>query len=302
VDAAVAAEVAVAERGDRVGLAWRPEIAAPLARRFDQIDMVEVVAENFMDPRGSAGLRALAAEVLVVLHGVSLGLASAHPVDERRLARLARLAEAAHLPVWSEHLAFVRADGCEIGHLAAPPRTAATIDGTLRNFARARAVVGTAPVLENIATLIDPPASTMGECAWIGAIAKHADATLLLDLHNLYANALNFGADPFAMLMGFPLERVRMVHLSGGVWIGGHGERGGQRGRLLDDHLHDVPSPVYELLESLAARVAQPLDVIIERDGHFPPLDDLLAQVRAARAALERGRARAVRAEERLAA
>ncbi len=289
----------MAELRDRVGLAWRPEIAAPLARQLDGIDLVEVVAENFMDRHGCAGLRALATEVPVVLHGVSLGLASAHPVDERRLARLARLADAAHLPVWSEHLAFVRAGGSEIGHLAAPPRTAATIEGTLRNLARARIVVGTAPVLENIATLIDPPASAMGECEWIGAIVQQADAALLLDLHNLYANALNFGADPRVMLHALPLERVRMVHLSGGVWIGG---RDGQPDRLLDDHLHDVPAPVYDLLEALAAQAPQPLDVIIERDGRYPPIETMLAQVRAARAALARGRERAALATQRLAA
>jgi uncharacterized protein len=284
---------------DRVGIAWRPEIAAALVRRRDQIDLVEVIAENFMDRHGSAALRALTTEVPVVLHSVSLGLASAHPVDERRLARLARLVDAARLPVWSEHLAFVRAGGCEIGHLAAPPRTAATIEGTLRNLARARTLVGTAPMLENIATLIDPPASTMDECAWIGAIAAHADVTFLLDLHNLYANAVNFGADPHAMLAALPLERVRVVHLSGGVWIG---EPSGARERLLDDHLHDVPTPVYELLEALAAQAAQPLDVIIERDGRYPPVDDLLAQVRIARTALAQGRARVARAEERFAA
>lgn len=201
--------------------------------------------------------------------------------------------------MWSEHLAFVRAGGCEIGHLAAPPRTEATIEGTLRNLARARAVVGTAPVLENIATLIDPPASTMGECGWIGAIAARADAALLLDLHNLYANALNFGADPHAMMRGLPLDRVRMVHLSGGVWIGG---RDGERQRLLDDHLHDVPPAVYDLLEGLAASAAHPLDVIIERDGCYPPIEALLAQVRDARAALARGRARTALAHARRAA
>lgn len=284
---------------DRVGLGWRPEAAAALARRLDELDLVEVIAENFMDRRGPAALRALASEVPVVLHGVSLGLASAHPVDEGRLARVARLAEAARLPTWSEHLAFVRAGGHEIGHLAAPPRTTATVEGTLRNLARATAVVGTAPVLENIATLIDPPASALDECAWIGAIARQGDAALLLDLHNLYANAVNFGADPHAMLASLPLARVRMVHLSGGVWIG---EPGGERERLLDDHLHDVPTPVYELLEALAARTAQPLDVIIERDGRYPPMDDLLAQVRLARTALARGRTRAARNEGRLAA
>ena len=284
---------------DRVGVGWRPEIAALLARRFDEIDLVEVIAENFMDRRGPAALRTLASEVPIMLHGVSLGLASAYPVDERRLSRLARLAEAARLPVWSEHLAFVRAGGREIGHLAAPPRTEATIEGALRNLARARAVVGTAPALENIATLIEPPASTMDECKWIGAIAACADAALLLDLHNLYANAVNFGADPHAMMHALPLDRVRIVHLSGGVWIGG---RDGERQRLLDDHLHDVPPAVYDLLEALAAHVTHPLDVIIERDGRYPPIEALLAQVRAARAALARGRARTAMAVERLAA
>jgi len=293
------AEAAVAEDMDRVGIGWRPEIAALVARCLDQIDLVEVIAENFMDRRGPAALRALASEVPVILHGVSLGLASAHPVDERRLARLGSLREAARLPVWSEHLAFVRAGGCEIGHLAAPPRTEATIEGTLRNLARARAVVGTAPALENIATLIDPPASTMDECTWIDEIAARADAALLLDLHNLYANALNFGADPYAMMHALPLDRVRMVHLSGGVWIGG---RDGERRRLLDDHLHDVPSAVYDLLEDLAANATHPLDVIIERDGRYPPIEELLAQVRAARTALARGRARTAPAVERLAA
>jgi uncharacterized protein len=296
---AAAAEAAVGESTDRVGIGWRPEIAAALARRRDEIDLVEAIAENFMDRRGSTALRALATDVPIVLHCVSLGLASAHPVDERRLARLARLVDAARLPVWSEHLAFVRAGGCEIGHLAAPPRTTATIDGTLRNLARARAVVGTAPMLENIATLIDPPASTMDECAWICGIAARADAALLLDLHNLYANAVNFGGDPHAMLHALPLDRVRMVHLSGGVWIGSSNE-GHQR--LLDDHFHDVPQPVYDLLEELAAHVAQPLDVIIERDGRYPAIDDLLVQVRAARAALAHGRARAAMTHERLAA
>lgn len=289
----------MADGVDRVGLGWRLEIAAPIARRLYEIDLVEVIAENFADRRGAAALRALASEVPVVLHGVSLGLASAHPVDERRLARVARLAEAAQVPTWSEHLAFVRAGGCEIGHLAAPPRTAATIEGTLRNVARAKAVVGTAPALENIATLIDPPASTLGECEWIGEIARCADVALLLDLHNLYANALNFGVDPQAMLAALPLERVRMVHLSGGIWIGGHD---GARGRLLDDHLHDVPEPVFALLETLAASAPQALDVVIERDGRYPPFEELLAQVRAARAALARGRARAGCPPERLAA
>ena len=62
--------------------------------------------------------------------------------------------------------------------------------------------------------------------------------------------------------------------------------------RLLDDHLHDVPTPVYDLLTAVGAHAPQPLTVILERDGEYPPMESLLAQLDQARAALAAGRAR----------
>ena len=113
----------------------------------------------------------------------------------------------------------------------------------------------------------------------------------MLDLHNLYANAINFGEGVLELLERMPLRCVRMVHLSGGVAIA-ESNSGAQR--LLDDHLHDPPPPVYVLLEEVAARVAQPLDVIIERDGRFPDFSVLLGQLGMVRSALARGRSRFV--------
>jgi uncharacterized protein (UPF0276 family) len=60
--------------------------------------------------------------------------------------------------------------------------------------------------------------------------------------------------------------------------------------RLLDDHLHPVPAFVFELLEQVAGRVQQPLTVIIERDGNYPPFQKLLNELRRARGALAAGR------------
>lgn len=273
---------------DRFGLGWRPELAASMLAHLDRIDVVELIADDhFGCGRVRRDmLRALSREVPVTLHGVGLGLASAAAVDERRLAAMARLLEVVDADYWSEHLAFVRAGGVEIGHLAAPPRTTATIDGTARNVARATAVAGAAPRLENVATLIAPP-GPLSEAAWLVGCAAATGADLLLDLHNLHANAVNFGFDAFAVLASLPLSRVRTVHLAGGRWIGPLDRR-----RLLDDHLHPVPDPVMALLTELGARVAQPLDVLIERDGSFPSFGDLLRELDAARAALAAGRAR----------
>lgn len=284
---------------DRVGLGWRRELAVGILSNLDRIDVVEVIADDLFDAprRERRALRALSAQTPVVLHGVSLGLASAVPVNKKLLEKTARLCEEISPEYWSEHLAFVRGGGIEIGHLTAPPRTDATIEGAATNLERARAVVGVAPLVENIATLIDPPGSDYDEITWINKIIGSSPSAMLLDLHNLHANATNFGYDATEFLKLLPAKRIAAVHLAGGKWVEALGER-----RLLDDHLHDVPDPVYRLLTELATIVPQPLTVILERDGAYPPIEILLRQLDRAREALVAGRARQVERRQKEAA
>ena len=288
--AAVAAAVAVSQETarDRVGLGWRGELAAGILSNLAHIDVLEVIADDYYHaPRaGIAALSSLARQVPVSLHGVGMGLASSIPADPRRLHAMARLMRQVQAESWSEHLSFVRAGGVEIGHLAAPPRTRLSAAGAIANIALATRIVGSAPLMENIATLIDPPASTLDETTWLAQIIEGAHVPLLLDLHNLYANAVNFGEAPEQLLLRLPLDRVGAVHLSGGHWIAAPG--GGQR--LLDDHLHDVPPVVFALLTQLARHAPQPLTVIVERDGNYPSFEHVLGQLELARAALRAGR------------
>jgi uncharacterized protein len=279
---------------DRVGIGWRPELAAGILSHLDEIDVVEVLLEDYVGASKKAlqALRFLSEQVPVIYHGVTLGLASTQPVDRWRLERVARTLEAVKAESWSEHLAFVRAGGIEIGHLAAAPRTIATIEGTLSNVHRLKGMIGLMPALENIATLVEPPGSTLSEPEWVSAIASETPAELLIDLHNLLCNAHNAGLNPERHLAGFPLERVTHVHLSGGRWIPEplrHAREPGAM-RLLDDHLHPVPPRVFSLLSLLASGTQRPLTVIIERDGNYPPFASLLCEVRLGRAALARAR------------
>lgn len=288
------AEVVVADVGanlyrDRFGIGWRPEYAASILSNTDGIDIVEVVADNFLRSKQSAqSLRTLSAQLPITLHSVSLGMASSLPVDIKRLEKLARLFDIFTPDSWSDHFAFVRAGGYEIGHLAAPPRNDETIEGTIRNINLAKRVIGAAPALENIATLIKPPLSTHDEWTWIDHILKSTSCGLLLDLHNLLANCLNFGDDPFKILGEIPLENVKLVHLSGGKWI--KDPQNDTKQYLLDDHLHDVPDEVFALLTRLAELCPNSLSVIIERDGHYPSFDVILKQLNRAKDAVRIGR------------
>jgi uncharacterized protein (UPF0276 family) len=275
---------------DRVGLGWRPDLAAGILENLDGIDLLEVIADDFFSaPRQQVrALKTLAARVPVVLHGVSLGLASSAPVETKRLDQMARLMDQVRPEFWSEHLAFVRAGGIELGHLAAPPRSSASVDAAAANLHRAQAAVGAKPLVENIATLIDPPASSLSESDWIAGILASSNCGLLLDLHNVLANGLNHGYDPLEFVRKIPPERIVAVHIAGGKFISA--PDGSQR--LLDDHFHDVPDPVFDLLEETAARAPAPLTVILERDGDYPSMDSLLEQITKARRAIAKGRAR----------
>jgi uncharacterized protein len=274
---------------DRFGLGWRRKLALGILANLDRIDIVEVIADDYFGAprRERRALRTLAAQTPVTLHGVSLGMASSVAVETKRLDQMARLCEEVRPVSWSEHLAFVRGGGIELGHLAAPPRSAATVEGAIANLRRARAIVGVAPQVENVATLIDPPGSDRDEASWVSEIICHSDGDLLLDLHNLHANSINFNFDPVDYIAHIPPERIGAIHLAGGWWIGRPEAR-----RLLDDHLHDVPGPVYQLLEEVGARATRELTVILERDGRFPPIERLIDQLDRARTAVARGRAR----------
>ncbi len=273
---------------DAFGLSYRSQLVAGVAVNLHRIDCLEILMDDWIDrpARDLDGLTLLADRIPITLHGVGLGLASVEPVDERRLAATARLVDRLRPVAWSEHLAFVRAGGIEIGHLATPPRTNAVLDGTIRNVERATKVVGSAPLLENVASLIEMP-SRLGETDFLRAVLAATRSDLLIDLHNLHANASNFGFDPLAFLADLPPDRIRQVHLAGGRMIGDPGAQ-----RVLDDHLHEVPSVVFELLSSLTARITGPLLVILERDGRYPPIESLIAELDHARVVVTRARAR----------
>jgi uncharacterized protein (UPF0276 family) len=286
--------VAAAAGADTFGIGWRPELAADILVNRDRIDVVEVIIEAYLDAgrNGARAMHTLSASVPVVLHGISLGLASTVPVDERRLAAVADFVAAAGPIMWSEHLAYVRGAQTEVGHLLAPSRSAVTAAAAARNIRRAAAVVGAVPLMENVATLLDPPGSDMSEPAWIADVASQADCGLLLDLHNVYTNCVNAGGDPFQFVASLPAERIQAIHLAGGQLVDEPPlGASAPRQRVLDDHRHPVPEIVYQLLTEVGTRAPQPLTVLLEYDGSYPPMADLLAQLDRARRALATGRA-----------
>lgn len=263
-------------------IAWRPGTAAAVAVAAPA--WTEVVADSLLpDAEIPPPLTDLIDRgTAVVPHGLRLSLASADPADLGDPSILARAAEVLGAPLASEHIAFTRAGGVDVGHLVAPPQTPEQVRVIARNY---RAVADRIPVplaLEHVSAMLDWPESTMAEGDFAAEVCDATGAGLVLDVANVYANAINRGADPIAELERFPVEPIAYVHVAGGHV---------RDGRYVDSHVDPVPPQVLALLSVLAHRcrvAGRPVPAtMIERDGAYPSREAMLAELSAVATALD---------------
>lgn len=269
--------------GRELGIGWRSPICG-LIDQLDGLGFCEVIAESLtpkrrrlrkVSVRVPAELAALRDRgVAIVPHGVSLSLGGADLVDERRVAHMAACADALDAPLVSEHIAFVRAGGLEAGHLLPVPRTDAALDALTRNISRTRGGLDVPLAVENIAALFDWPDDEYTESEFLTELVERTGVHLLIDIANVYANACNRGRDPSSELGRLPADRIAYCHVAGGQQSGGH---------YHDTHRHPVPAEVLDLVAEFC--LDQPVPLMLERDGDYPPAAELLDELDAIAAA-----------------
>lgn len=266
-------------QAQQVGIGWRPELAADLLRQPHALDFIEVVAEScFVSTQAWREAVALRELWPVVPHGVKLSLGSAEGIEREHARRLGRLARELRAPVVSEHVAFVRSGGVEVGHLTPVPRSREAVRVIARNVAQARRFLPDVPLLlENIACTLRWPAGPddiVDEGLFYADVVEATGCGLLLDLGNLLANARNANVDPHVALTSFPLEAVAMIHIAGGREIDGY---------WFDTHADPVGEAVFDLLSEVFARIG-PRPTLLERDDAFPSTSELLEELARSRA------------------
>jgi hypothetical protein len=259
-----------------VGLGFRERFRADLFRRRHHVDFLEITADHYMDasPVKEQELELLADSFALIPHGLGLSLGSADGVDDEYVRKLAALVRRLDPLWWSEHLAYTRAGGRDIGHLAPLPCTREALDVVCRNVETIRRRLDVPLILENIAYVVAMPGAEMTEADFLAEVLDRTDCGLLLDVMNLHANAVNHGYEAKAFLRRIPLERVVQLHVAGGHW---------QDGLLVDSHSAPIAPEVWELLETILAR-APVKGVILERDANIPLLADLAVELERARA------------------
>ncbi len=257
------------------GIGFRQPFLSKLFLHQEKVDFLEIIAEHYLNisVEKEKELELLTAHFPLIPHAINLSIGSAEGLDTAYVSQLAKLITRLNPPWWSEHLCFTKAGGIDIGHLSPLPYTWEAVEVVCRNIERLRSYLEVPLIIENIAYLVNIPDAEMTEAQFIAEIVQRSNCGLLLDVTNLYTNAVNHNYDIEDFLAQLPLERVVQLHFVGGYW---------QDGILIDSHSHATPEPVWELMAEVLART-NTKGVILERDENLPSLTELTAELDRAR-------------------
>jgi uncharacterized protein (UPF0276 family) len=253
------------------GLGLRPVYYDEILSSRPPVDWFEIISENYMIPGGRpvAMLERFRADYPIVMHGVSMSLASADPLDMDYLKALKALAERIE-PAWiSDHLAWTGVHGLNMHDLLPIPYTREALDHVVEHICRAQDFLGRRLVIENASTYVAFAQSEMAEWEFVSEMATRADCLLLVDVNNIFVSSFNHGLDATAFIDAVPVERVAQFHMAG------HTDNKTHR---IDTHDQPICEDVWKLYERARRRFG-PVATMIERDDNFPPFAELLAEL-----------------------
>ena len=258
------------------GLGLRPQHYREILDGEPAVDWFEIISENYMIPGGQPlrMLDRIAERYPVVMHGVSLSIASTAPLDMDYLAGLKALAQRVE-PRWiSDHLCWTGVHGVNLHDLLPVPYTEEALGHVVSRIAQVQDYLGRRIAIENVSSYIEYECSEMSEWEFVAEVARRADCWLLLDVNNVFVSGENHGFSTRRFLDTIPVDRVVQFHLAG------HSE--GET-CLIDTHDAPICEDVWALYEKAIERFGA-VSTMIERDDNIPPIAELLAELDRARA------------------
>jgi uncharacterized protein (UPF0276 family) len=257
------------------GIGLREHHVTAVLRDDPCLDWLEIISEDYMIA-GGPRLRLLdrvRERYPIVMHGVSLSIASTDEPDRNYLTALKALADRLQ-PRWiSDHLCWTGVHGRNLHELLPIPYTMEALDHVVDRVHHVQDFLGRELTLENVSSYVGYNRSVMTEWEFIAELTRRTGCWLLLDIGNVYINAFNHGYDPCVFLRGIPVDRVIQFHLAGHSDMGSH---------LIDTHDQPVCEDVWEFYAEALRRFG-PISTMIERDDSATSLSEVLAEVERSR-------------------
>ncbi len=248
-----------------VGVGLRgPHVPAILKERPD-VSWFELLTDNHLTEGGVFTFQAEAISDIypVALHGVGMSLGATAPVDWEYVGAVKKLAEQTNAVHISDHLSFSGYEKVHSHELLPLPKTEEALYHVAGRLKQIQDFLGQRMLIENVSTYLEFEGEEFSDTEFITELCRLADCNLLLDVNNVYVNAVNHDRHAKQVLQEFPWERVREIH------VAGHEENGEL---ILDTHSGTVCDEVLELLK-IAVKRAPDVPVLLEWDTDLPEWD-----------------------------
>lgn len=262
-----------------VGIGLRSPHYREILNTHPALGWVEVHSENYFGDGGQPlyYLEQIASLYPLSLHGVGLSLASAGRLNRKHLAYLRSLVTRFNPVLVSDHLSWGAANGRHLNDLLPIPYTEETLLIVCDHVDEAQDFLRRQFLIENISAYIQFRESTMTESTFLAELVNRTGCGILLDVNNLYVNAINHKIDPLRYLEELPSAAIKEIHLAGF-------EQAGEI--LIDTHGTRIAAPVWELYQQALDRFGV-VFTLIEWDTDIPSLGVLLDEAAKAMHILE---------------
>ncbi len=257
------------------GLGLRAQHYKDILEGDPPIDWFEVISENYMIPGGQPlkMLDRIRERYPIVMHGVSLSIASTAPFDEGYLRDLKSLAKRTEPVFISDHLCWTGVHGVNLHDLLPIPYTREALDHVVARVQYVQDYLGQAIALENVSTYVQFTHSEMTEWEFISELTRRTGCWLVFDVNNVFVSAFNHDFDGHEFIANVPADRIVQFHLAGHEHNMSH---------IVDTHDALVCDEVWDLYRTALRRFG-PVSTIIERDDNIPPLAEMVDELGKAR-------------------
>lgn len=260
----------VGRRPYGVGFSYRPEIQPTIMRHQGEMDLLEISTVDYvvrhrrldLDPKEQC-LRQALERFPAVGHGITMSIGSVEAHDAPLLDGVINFLDRWGIDEYSEHLCYHRFDGVDTSIFTCLPFEDASLRWVAAKYQEVRRRLRRPMGLENVSYNFPVPGCAYQEAEFLTRLTQLTDCFLLLDVTNVYNNAVNHRYDPVEFIRRLPGDRIKQLHLAGGHQEGG---------RWVDSHCHAVMPPVWDLLHEVL-RLTRAEVVILERDDDYDPFE-----------------------------
>ena len=248
-----------------VGITFAPEIEPLLEARPELFDVLEFEPQtSWVEVPGESAAyrpdeRTLARLVdypmRKLVHSVGTPVGGTVRPDPGQLALLRAAIEKLESPWASDHLSFNSTPEFRTGFFLPPRQTPEGVAVACTSVRDLQMGLGVPVAVETGVNYLQRRSDEMPDGQFVGSVVRSADCGLLLDLHNIFANALNGRQTVAEFLAEIPLERVWEIHLAGGMELDGF---------WVDAHSGAIPDPLFEASRIIISRLPNLKAIIFE--------------------------------------